>query len=272
MNLPVSYPLPDSGRLAHSDFVKGLCAWRLWMGLGLRDIRIRYQRTRLGPWWITLGTTATFTALGMLFSAVLKNDVRLYLPYLAAGMVSWNLIAAMGAEAPRIFLDSRHIINSVRLPLVVHVLRCLVRNTAIFLHNCTAALAALLILGGSLTWAHLLLLATLPIVLAALFSGALVLGLLGARFRDLEPIIGISVQMAFFMTPIMWSPSDIPMGSKWWVTANPLYHMVEVVRAPLLGVVPESASLVFAAITSATLLATAYLLFRLLRRRIAYWL
>lgn len=265
-------PQQHHGRLAHADFFAGLLAWRLWMGLGLRDIRIRYQRTRLGPWWITLGTAATFTTLGMLFSAVLKNDVRVYLPYLAAGMVSWNLIAAMVGEAPRIFVDSRHIITSVRLPLVVHVLRCLVRNTIIFLHNCAAAIAALLLLGGSPTWAHLLLLVTLPIMLAALFSGALILGLLGARFRDLDPIIGIGVQMAFFMTPIIWHPSDIPLGRKWWVAANPLHHLVEIVRAPLLGAAPSATSLIVAGVTSATLVAAAYALFRLFRRRISYWL
>ena len=77
----------QSRRLAHGDFVQAWLSWRLWLTLGLSDISIRYKRTLLGPLWITLSMSATFVALGILFSAILKNDVHSYLPYLAAGMV-----------------------------------------------------------------------------------------------------------------------------------------------------------------------------------------
>lgn len=259
-------------RLAHGDFVAGLLGWRYWLGLGVRDIRLRYQRTWLGPLWITLGTSATFVSMGMLFSAVFKNDVRVYLPYLAGGMVSWNLIQAMAADGPRIFVDAHHVISSLRLPLVVHVMRCLVRNAIVFFHNAVAVIAVHLALGGALAPASLLLLATLPIFFATLFSGGLVLAIVGARFRDLGPMVGIGMQLAFFMTPILWSPSDIPQASKWWITINPLHHLIEIVRAPLLGSEPNTTSVVFAIGTAVVSTLCAYGLFCLFRRRISYWL
>lgn len=124
-----------SAGLARDDFLRGLAAWRLWLGLGARDIRIRYKRTVLGPWWITVSMAATFICLGMLFSAVMKNDIRIYLPYLALGMVVWNFIGAVAIDGPQIFVQSQHIITSLRMPLVVHVLRAVVRNLVTFLHK-----------------------------------------------------------------------------------------------------------------------------------------
>ena len=261
-----------SHRLAHDDFFAGLSAWRLWLGLGLRDIRTRYKRTFLGPLWITLGTAATFTSLGMLFSAVLKNDVRVFLPYLAAGMVVWNMISAMAGDGPRIFVDAHHLINSLRLPLPVHVMRCVVRNGIIFFHNFLAAMAAFLILGGELHAQHLLLLAVLPIFFAVQFGVGLILAILGARFRDMGPMIGLVLQFCFFMTPIIWSQNDLPMGRKWWVVINPLHHLIELVRAPMLGSAPPPLSVTVALATALTLVGGSYVLFRKYRRRITYWM
>lgn len=262
----------SSWHIAHQDYIRALTSWRLWCCLGLRDISIRYKRTILGPLWITLSMSATFVALGMLFSAILKNDIHTYLPYLATGMVTWTLINAMANDAPQIFVESQHIITSLRLPLPVHVLRCTVRNGLIFLHNCGAALMAHLALGGHIGPAGLILLITLPLLFAILFSGGLVLAMLGARFRDLGPIIGMVMQFLFFLTPIMWSPDDIPLGRKWWVKINPIYHVVESIRAPLLGHAPQTVSVIVTFGFAVLLGLLAYGVFCLFRRRISYWL
>ena len=264
--------IPSSWHIAHQDYVQALKSWRLWLSLGLRDISIRYKRTILGPLWITLSTSATFIALGMLFSAILKNDIHTYLPYLATGMVTWTLINTMANDSPQIFVDSQHIITSLRLPLPVHVLRCTTRNGLIFLHNCVAAWLTSLVLGGSIGPSLLFLLISLPLLFAILFSGGLILAILGARFRDLGPIIGMVMQFLFFLTPIMWSPSDIPLGRKWWVEINPIYHIMECIRAPLLGRIPPTLSLIVTASVALLLGLLAYGLFCQFRRRISYWL
>lgn len=257
---------------AHADFVRGLVVWRLWLGLATQDIRIRYKRTFLGPLWITASMTATFVTMGMLFSAVYKTDVRVFLPYLASGMVVWSFISAVAIDGPQIFVDAQHLIHSLRIPLVVHVMRSVMRNGMIFLHNLVSALITSVVLGGSVTVDSLLLLAYLPVLVAIGFSGGLILAIVGSRFRDLGPVIGMVTQMMFFMTPIMWRPEDIPGGSKWWVTANPAYHLVEIVRAPLLGTAPAMISVVVAATSAVVLCLVAHGLFCLFRQRISYWL
>lgn len=267
---------PDQRRqtlgAARRDFVQGLLAWRMWFRLGLQDIRIRYKRTYLGPLWITASMAGTFIAMGMLFSAVLKNDVRFYLPYLAAGMVVWSFLSAVVGEAPSAFTSAQHIINALRLPFPVHVLRCVLRNGIVFLHNFAAAWAAYFVLGGKPDPAQLFLLLSLPLLFFLAYFIGLILAIVGSRFRDLGPAQSVVMQLLFFMTPIMWRPQDIPDGSKWWVAANPAHHLLEIIRAPMMGAWPEALSVGVSLGFTAVMGLAAFLLFLAFRHRISYWL
>jgi ABC-type polysaccharide/polyol phosphate export permease len=61
-----------------------------------------------------------------------------------------------------------------------------------------------------------------------------VLGVLCARFRDISPIVINLMQVAFFFTPVMWSP-EILKGRAWVAELNPLYHLIEIARGPITG-------------------------------------
>ena len=86
----------------------------------------------------------------------------------------------------------------------------------------------------TLTWDFLLVFVGLFFILinGAWFS--LLFGMLCARYRDLSPTIASLVQLSFFVTPIIWSPSLLP-DRQFIMLYNPFYHFVESVRGPILG-------------------------------------
>jgi ABC-type polysaccharide/polyol phosphate export permease len=147
-----------------------------------------------------------------------------------------------------------------------------VRNGIIYVYNAGAALASYFILGGELSQAHFFLLLTLPLFFATLSAVGLILAIVGARFRDLGPIIAMGLQLMFFMTPILWTDDALPNARKWWVTLNPFYHLVEIVRAPMLGRMPSDLSLLVSLGCCAALGIIGFSLFGLFRRRIPYLL
>jgi lipopolysaccharide transport system permease protein len=257
---------------ANRDFIDGPMAWRVWLMLGFYDIRIRYKRTFLGPLWITIGTGVTFTLIAMVFSAVLKTDINQFLPYLGAGMIIWTFASGVANEAPQTFVQASHLIDSLRMPLTVHVLRCVCRNTLIFFHNLLVFVVVCSQVGYWPTAYTALILLTLPLFIIALYSGALILAILGARFRDIAQIVAVGLQLLFFLTPILWRVEDMPMGRKYWVMGSPLYHLVEIIRAPLLGKAPSMTSVVICAIFTLVILLIALLLFRSARNKIVHWL
>jgi ABC-2 type transport system permease protein len=106
----------------------------------------------------------------------------------------------------------------------------------------------------------------------------LLFGIVSTRFRDLTPILQSIVQLAFFLTPIVWiyedlATSDNPAVAERarLVELNPLMHFVEIVRRPLLG--QEEVWhhwLVVLGITVVGWLTTMYVL-RRYRARVPYW-
>jgi ABC-type polysaccharide/polyol phosphate export permease len=96
------------------------------------------------------------------------------------------------------------------------------------------------------------------------------LGLVCARFRDIPQIMGSLVQVAFFLTPVMWQAGML--GTKQWAVAwNPFYHFLEVVRSPLVAASTNWSS--WAAVLGITIIGytATFLLFARFRARIAYW-
>ena len=96
-------------RTATKDLGRALKAWRIWVLLGTNDIRQRYRRSKLGQFWITATIAATVVGLGIVYSAIFKQSIEEYLPYVAGGFVVWFLITGMITEGCTAFLEFRRI-------------------------------------------------------------------------------------------------------------------------------------------------------------------
>ena len=266
-----STPLPPSQTaLALQDVVEGACAFRLWGMLGWQDVRQRYRRSTLGPFWLTISMGALVGGLGVLYAGLFRMDVADYLPFVAAGLIIWGLLSGLITEGCAAFIGAEGIIKQVNLPLSVHVYRVVWRNLIVFAHNVAIYVAAAVIFSIQPGWTGLLVLPGLALLcLNGVWMG-LLLGLVSARFRDVPQIVASVVQVAFFLTPIIWKPELLP-DRAFVLDLNPFFHLVELVRAPSLGQAPGLVSwLAAAGITLGGWLVT-LLMYRRYRWRIAYW-
>jgi ABC-type polysaccharide/polyol phosphate export permease len=98
----------------------------------------------------------------------------------------------------------------------------------------------------------------------------LLLGMFAARFRDIAPIVTSGLQMAFFLTPVIW-PADQLGIYRWMADINPLYAAIDVLRAPLIGVAPAPYSWPFLIGFTVVGCLVTFVLFARFRNRIAYW-
>jgi lipopolysaccharide transport system permease protein len=253
------------------DIAGGFLMWELWLALGWNDIRQRYRRTLLGPFWLTLSMGVMIGTIGFLYARLFKQPTTEYLPYLTLGFIVWALISGIVTECCTVFTGSEGIIRQVRVPHSVHIFRMLWRNAIIFAHNVVIYLVVVVLFdirpSGNLLFA---LPAFLLICLNGLWLG-FVLGSINARFRDFQPFVVNIMQVLFYMTPIVWRPEQLPEHRE-IIEFNPFYYFVELLRAPLLGTAP-STSVWLVAITT-TVIGSAVAIFFLaqFRSRIAFWL
>ncbi|HYC02361.1 MAG TPA: ABC transporter permease [Azospirillaceae bacterium] len=262
---------PGQVRLALRDIAGGLARWPLWSLLALQDIRQRYRRSVLGPLWLTISMGVLVSALGLLYSGLFKQPVETFVPYLAAGFIVWGLVSALVSDGCQCLILAERTIRQIPLPLTVHVLRAVTANLIVAAHNALIFVAAALIFQVPVTAYTLL---ALPGLLLVLLNGlwiSMALGMICARFRDVPQIVGSVLQLGMFLTPVFWTLDALPPDRLALALWNPFFHLLQVVRAPLLGGAPEAMSWWVAGGMAAAGLAATFALFVRCRRRIAYW-
>jgi ABC-type polysaccharide/polyol phosphate export permease len=270
----VIFPVISQRTLAWQDVRDGLLSSHIWLMLAYRDIKLRYRRSLLGPFWITISMAITVYTMGFLYGHLFHMDLQQYYPYLVSGMLTWALISTAIVELTDTFALSDGLLKKIKLPYSLYVHRIIARNFIIFFHNLLVMLPIYFIFtqGAKINFNTLLLLPGLAVIYVNAFIFGMIFAMIGARFRDISQIIKNFVQVVFFLTPIMWSPAILPEKDKMIVYLNPVYSYVELVRAPLMG---NSPTLLHAGITLLMTLTGAVICARLFTRyrsRIIYWL
>jgi lipopolysaccharide transport system permease protein len=257
--------------LAVADFTAAIGLWPLWTRLGWNDILYRYRRSTLGPFWSTVNVAVTVIALGLVYAQIFNLPVRQLMPYVCAGLIVWGFVSSIMLDAGSLFTGSESYIKQVRLPYSLYVCRFVFSKVMLFAHDLPIYIVLLLYFQA---WPGAAALCAVPAFVLLVLNGAfasLTIGMAAARFRDIPRIIASLTQVLFLITPIIWTPELL--GSRSYLAlGNPFFHLVEIVRAPLLGTLPSAQTwMVVLAITAINALVTAFLFLRF-RARIAYWI
>lgn len=263
---------------AWNDLVAGWRHRELWGHLGWQDIRQRYRRSVLGPIWISITMAVTAVALGVLYAGLFDNDIGKQLPNILVGFIIWGFISGCITEGSEVFIANVGLITHLPAPLSVHVYRLIWRQTLFFLHNLVVYVVMLFVFPQPLRWADL---SAVPAFGLLVLNGAwvaLFLGIFTTRFRDLAPIIQSFVQLAFFLTPIVWiyqdflnSPNPAVAQRARLAELNPFLSFLEMLRRPMLGQPQELRYWLIVLVITVVGWAATLLALRRYRARVSYW-
>ncbi|WAL65410.1 ABC transporter permease [Amycolatopsis cynarae] len=297
-------PASDSRSFARAiaDLRDGFRQQELWSHLGWQDIKQRYRRSVIGPFWITISQGVISLGLGLLYSQLFGMHISTFLPYISTGFIVWTFISGSLTEGMETFISNEGLIKQIRAPLTVYALRTVWRQTLLFAHNLIVVVIIDAIFFTSLDHPYGLTngvcdasstichpgfgwysLSAIPAFVLLAFNAwwvTLLLGIISTRYRDLPQVINSLIQLLFYMTPIVW-PIDQLYGhgaraamADWVVPIvhlNPFYHFVQILRAPLIGQAVNVGSwLVVGGITVAGWL-LALVAMRNYRARVSYW-
>jgi len=300
-----STPGSDSRTWARAvgDIREGFQQRELWSHLGWQDIKQRYRRSVIGPFWITISQGVISLGLGILYSTLWGLHVSTFLPYIATGFIVWTFISGCLSEGMETFITNEGLIKQIRAPLTVYMLRTVWRQTLMFAHNIivvviigaifftslnhpyglekgVCAVDSTSICHPGLGWYSL---TAIPAFLLLALNACwitLLLGIISTRYRDIPQLINSLIQLLFYMTPIVW-PIDQLYGAgargdlgKWVVPVvhlNPFYHFVQILRAPLIGQAVNPWS--WAVVGGITIVGwgLALVAMRNYRARVSYW-
>ncbi len=253
------------------DLKLGAERYYLWLYLGWRDVYRRYLRSFLGPSWLFINSLVLVSVMGPLYSFLFKIPMENYLGYMITSVLTWQTVAQIFNDIPSVYINNSGFITDVNLPFSVYHMQMLWRNLVIYGNS-------LIIILPVTFFSHLLNLQSfllfpvnlLLVVLNGLFASYLIAGI-GTRFRDIAPIMASIIQIAFFATPIIWKKEML--GPHYYLTYfNPFFHMLEMLRAPFLGYVPDAISYIVLSVTALIGFLLTFVSYRRIQTRVAYWL
>jgi lipopolysaccharide transport system permease protein len=241
--------------------------------LGWQDVRQAYRRSAIGPFWITAGMAVQIATMGVVFGLIFKTDLTQYLPFLAVSIILWGFISSVLNDGCTSFITAEAIIKQLNISMLTHVLRVIWKNMLTLGHNLVILPVVFLAMWQGVGWEIALFIPGCVILLANLTWMVLLLGMVSARFRDMPPIVNSLLTIAFYVTPVMWFPSLIGDNAlaHLMLGLNPFYHLLQLVRLPLLGGFPTLENWGLSILLAVIGWIFAFLMFKKFRAQIAYW-
>lgn len=256
--------------LAFQDLKAAIGQYRIWMTLGYNEVKQRYRRSVLGPWWISLSMLIFVLAMGIVFSRLFHQTLNEYIPFFTAGFLFWTFISSSISESSDIFKSNGGFIKQIKLPLNIYVLKFLVRQTIFLLHNFFVYSFVCLFLRVKLGANFFLIIPGFILFVVNVYWISLLVSIICTRFRDMSPIINSCMQIAFFVTPISWMPKLLDPNSS-ILKFNVFVSLLDIVRAPLLGLSASTMSWYVSLALAIGGSIISFIIFSLTRTRIAFW-
>jgi ABC-type polysaccharide/polyol phosphate export permease len=240
--------------------------------LAWHDVVSRYRGSILGPLWITLSMGLMVLGIGFLWGEVFGVSTRDFIPFVALGIVFFATVTGIINEGCDTFVQAAGMLSQTALPMFTFVWRTVLRNLINLGHHLVIVLAVLAYFGfwRSANYGGAALGLVLLVVNVAWIS--LLVGIASARFRDIPQIVQSITQAAAIMTPVFWPADRISPAHRAILDLNPFYHLLEAVRAPLLGRDVAPHTYLFLAGMALAGWALTFSLFANTRRRIVHYL
>jgi ABC-type polysaccharide/polyol phosphate export permease len=201
MNNDHTHKLQNPGRAIFNER-------KIWTHLGWRDLRSRYSRTLIGPWWSVANLITVVFGSSLAVGLISENSALSQAPRMVISFSLWLLINAMLNEAVEMFEAEKSLLLNTQISEATLVVRLLWRNYLVFLHSFVVVVITFIIVREPLSFR---LLALFPISLVVCL-GALFPIYVFARsifvLRDLKVVLPSVIQLVFFLTPILWTPPE----------------------------------------------------------------
>jgi ABC-type polysaccharide/polyol phosphate export permease len=258
--------------MAFADLQASVPKLGLAWSLAWHDVVSRYRGSILGPFWITLSMGVMVLGIGVVFADLQHLPLKDFMPFVALGIVFWGLISLVIIEGCDTFVRASGILSQTSLPMFTFLWRTVLRNLVTLGHH-------MVIIVGVLVWYGYwrtmnLPLAVLGFVLTVINISwiSLAVAIASARFRDIPQIVASVMQFTIFMTPVFWRPDSRPGVMHFVLVFNPFFHMLDAIRAPLLGATPAALTYEVLVVMAVLGWAGAFAAFAMTRRRIVHYL
>jgi len=210
-----------------------------------RDLKVRYKQTLLGASWAILQPVVQMVIFTLLFGGVanLSSEGVPYPVFNFTALLPWGLFSKALSDAGRALVNNRNMITKVYFPRLVIPVSSVLAGLVDF----AIAFGVLVLIiiyyhfapGANFDFHFTPALLTLPLFLILALVSALGFSLwlsaMNVIYRDVGHVLPFLTQIWFFITPIVYSSSEISPKWQWLYALNPMTGVIEGFRWAILG-------------------------------------
>lgn len=235
-----------------------------------KEIRGRYKNSFLGIIWSFLNPLLQLAVYATIFPLILKSQQEYYVIFVCSGLIPWTFFTTAITQAAFTIIANGNIVKKVYFPREILPIAVVTSATVNFLISCLIILGFLFAYGLGVT-KYILFFPLIVFIQYLLTLGiSFVLSSITVYLRDLEHLIGIVLQVAFYATPIVYAMDTIPEVFRGIMNLNPMAHIITAYRAIFYNqTMPDLGALGIILLISIVLCVVGYLIFNKLQKGFA---
>ncbi|HJQ85351.1 MAG TPA: ABC transporter permease [Candidatus Binatia bacterium] len=243
--------------------------WDLTLQLAVKDFKIRYTHSLLGYAWSVLNPLVFSLIYYLVFSVFVRFEVPNYPGYLLLGIVLWSFFAEGSSNGVVSLLARAGLLTKAALPRQLVVYAAVLNALMTFGISLLVLAVMLRVTGTTPSWSMLAFPVLLLDLVVLTLGVALLLAPLHVRYHDVGYLWGLTVQIGFWLTPVIYWERIVPDRWRWLMQYNPMARIIEHSRqAVLYETFPDWAAMLRTTIMAAFVLLAGTLVFRRLQARV----
>lgn len=188
-----------------------------------KEIKVRYKNNFLGYAWSILNPLAQALVFYVAFQKILKVQINEYVLFLVLGLFPWQWFLNSIAVASTSMIANANLIKKTVFPREYIVYATVLNDAVHFLLSIPVLALFLLVYHQHVNPVLLPIFPVLALVQLLVTMGiALLVSSINVFFRDLERLVVIILNMAFYATPVVYAETMVPSRLHFFIYANPM--------------------------------------------------
>jgi ABC-type polysaccharide/polyol phosphate export permease len=234
-------------------------AYELIKVLSINHLKIKYKRTTLGFAWSMLNPLLFISALSIIFSTLMNMPYLEFVLMFFPAFLAWGFFSSSVNAASMSIISNESLLRKTPIHTMIFPLVSVVINFIEFILTFSIFLLLAIAIGYDITIHVLILPFSIIILLIFTIGFSLIVSVISTYFRDFIYLVGILLQLWFYLSPIIYSKEFI-LGKSSLIdiimSMNPMVYIIDLFRTPISQnqFVPSEILIISSVISFATLL------------------
>lgn len=233
----------------------------IWQ-LAWSEFKLRYKNSILGYFWSLLEPMLMLLVLYVIFSNLMRVQVKYYQLFLLLGIILWNFLSRATTIGMFSIVGKPGMVKKIYFPRDIFVISSCVTALLMTIFESLIFIMFMVFFRVSVS----INLMYIPLILSCLFIISLGLSLalsaLNVFYRDVQFIWQVLLQIGFYATPILYTIDIFPKNLQRFILLNPIARILNSARDTIIYSSPaKTEDLLFMVLSSIVFLLVGYVVF-----------